>query len=144
MAHAFKSVYVPAFPKPRQKVKHIPSVKVMRDGREICAAGFDAVGQQGRLEYKSRVKAMWERQNGVCCLYRWLPQCPGRLLLRDATFEHENGRTGAIGRDDRVELPDGTWINGAAHSLCNGIKGSQKIPYNDARNEARRANSEQG
>ncbi len=60
---------------------------------------------------------------------------PGRLLLKDATFEHEDGRgAGGSKRDDRIVLPDGTWINGVSHLLCNSLKGSRHIPFNEARN----------
>jgi hypothetical protein len=55
--------------------------------------------------------------------------CPGKLAENEATFEHERGR-GAGKRDDRIELPGGTWINGAAHALCNEWKGSRYIDYN--------------
>jgi hypothetical protein len=76
---------------------------------------------------------MWERQDGICCFYGFIPECPGRLMLREATFDHENKR-GAGKRDDRIELPDGRWINGAAHLQCNNAVGSKRIPYNRARN----------
>jgi hypothetical protein len=135
MPHAYLT-YVPAFPKPSQKPRTIPAVRVYPDGREVCETRLDhPEGADGRAEYKRRKKAMWERQKGICCLYGFLPQCPGKLLLKDCTFEHEDGRgAGGSKRDDRIELPDGTWINGVSHLLCNGAKGSKHIPFNRARN----------
>jgi hypothetical protein len=92
-------------------------------------------GAEARAEYKRRKEAMWERQKGICCLYGFLPQCPGKLLLKDCSFEHEDGRgAGGSKRDDRIVLPDGTWINGVSHLLCNSLKGSRHIPFNKARN----------
>jgi len=120
-----------AYPKPKDAPKREkPAIHIMPDGREICARGTDSRGQAGQAEYKRRVKLMWERQEGICCLYGFLEECHGKLDLRDATFEHEHGRTSGK-RDDRIVLPDGRWINGAAHSTCNFLKGSRKIPYNE-------------
>ena len=96
-------------------------------------------GAEGRAEYKRRKEAMWERQKGICCLYGFLPECPGKLEIKLATFEHEDGRGGGK-RDDRISLPDGTWINGVSHLMCNSLKGSRHIPFNKARNAL--ANSE--
>jgi hypothetical protein len=83
------------------------AVRRYRDGREVCvdsAAGW--------REYKRRVRLMWERQEGRCCL------CGKRVALGNATFEHQRRRgMGAAWRDDRPE------INGAAHWVCNGLKG---------------------
>jgi hypothetical protein len=125
-----------AFPKPKDKPKIILPVKVMRDGREICAKGIDAAGREGAAEYKSRTRKMWTRQKGICCLYGYCPDCPGPMALEEATFDHEDGRGGGR-RDDRIELPDGTWINGACHGPCNGWKGSRRIDYNAAGNQER-------
>ena len=92
MGHAYLS-YVPAFPKPSQVKRELPHVKVFPDGREVCQTRLDKPeGAEGRAEYKRRKKAMWERQKGICCLYGFLPSCPGKLLLKEATFEHEDGR----------------------------------------------------
>ena len=133
MSHAYLG-YVPAFPKPSQVERELPCVKVYPDGREVLQTRLDhPEGAEGRAEYKRRKEAMWERQKGICCLYGFLPECPGKLLLKQATFEHEDGR-GAGKRDDRISLPDGTWINGVSHLLCNGAKGSKHIPFNRARN----------
>ena len=135
MGHAYLS-YVPAFPKPSQVKRELPHVKVFPDGREVCQTRLDhPEGAEGRAEYKRRKEAMWERQKGICCLYGFLPECPGKLLLKQATFEHEDGRgAGGSKRDDRIVLPDGTWINGVSHLLCNSLKGSRHIPFNEARN----------
>ena len=106
-----------------------PGVRVYDDGREVC----DTIGKhrtdEGVEEYRARLRRMWERQHGVCCLHGYIPGCPGRLLWRESAFEHENGRGGGK-RDDRIALPDGTWINGAAHWQCNSWKGSRRIDYN--------------
>ena len=135
MGHAYLG-YVPAFPKPSQVERELPHVKVFPDGREVCQTRLDKPeGAEGRAEYKRRKEAMWERQKGICCLYGFLPQCPGKLMLKDCTFEHEDGRgAGGSKQSDRIELPDGTWINGVSHLLCNGAKGSKHIPFNRARN----------
>ena len=134
MSHAYLS-YVPAFPKPSQVKRELPHVKVYPDGREVLQTRLDKPeGAEGRAEYKRRKEAMWKRQGAVCCLYGFIPECPGRLLLRDCTFEHEDGRTGGK-RDDRIELPDGTWINGVSHGLCNGLKGSRYFPFNEHRSQ---------
>ena len=124
MTHAYLSAYIPAFPKPSQVKREPVAVKVFADGREQCNIKTTA----GNAEYHRRKWLMWERQGRRCCLEGFLPECPGALRAAECTFEHEHGRT-AGHRDDRIELPDGTWINGAAHMVCNGIKGSRKIPY---------------
>ena len=139
MSHAYLT-YVPAFPKPSQMRRELPHVKVFPDGREVCQTRLDhPEGAEGRAEYKRRKEAMWERQKGICCLYGFLPECPGKLEIKLATFEHEDGRGGGK-RDDRISLPDGTWINGVSHLMCNSLKGSRHIPFNKARNAL--ANSE--
>ena len=133
MPHAYLS-YVPAFPKPSQVKRELPHVKVFPDGREVCQTRLDhPEGAEGRAEYKRRKEAMWKRQKGICCLYGFFPQCPGKLLLKECSFEHEDGRGGGK-RDDRISLPDGTWINGVSHLQCNSAKGSKHIPFNRARN----------
>ncbi len=132
--------YVPAFPKPSQVKRELPHVKVFPDGREVLQTRLDhPEGAECRAEYKRRKNAMWERQKGICCLYGFLPECPGKLEIKLATFEHEDGRGGGK-RDDRISLPDGTWINGVSHLMCNSLKGSRHIPFNKARNAL--ANSE--
>lgn len=132
MSHALS--YVPAFPKPCQVKREAPFLRIMRDGREVLQTRLDRPeGAEGRAEYKRRKEAMWKRQKGICCLYGFLPQCPGKLMLKDCTFDHEDGRGGGK-RDDRISLPDGTWINGVAHLQCNSAKGSKHIPFNRARN----------
>ena len=137
MGHAYLTEYIPAFPKPAQIKRQIPHVKIMPDGREILQTRMThSSGAEGRAEYKRRVRLMWERQDKMCCLFGFIPECPGRLDLRVATFEHENCRGGGK-RDDRISLPNGDWINGAAHAACNGLKGSRRIAYNRARNQGR-------
>ena len=133
MSHAYIN-YVPAFPKPSQVKRELPHVKVFPGGREVCQTRLDhPEGAEGRAEYKRRKEAMWKRQKGICCLYGFLPECPGKLEIKLATFEHEDGRGGGK-RDDRISLPDGTWINGVSHLMCNSLKGSRHIPFNRARN----------
>ena len=133
MSHAYIN-YVPAFPKPSQVKRELPNVKVFPGGREVCQTRLDhPEGAEGRAEYKRRKEAMWKRQKGICCLYGFLPECPGKLEIKLATFEHEDGRGGGK-RDDRISLPDGTWINGVSHLMCNSLKGSRHIPFNRARN----------
>lgn len=106
-----------------------PGLWTYPDGREVCLTiGMVKQSLQGRKEYRRRIQAMWDRQNGICCLFGHIKECPGPLRLEEATFEHENGRGGGK-RDDRIEV-DGKWINGAAHWFCNNIKGSRRIKYN--------------
>lgn len=106
-------------------------VKTYPDGREVCNLATAA----GRREYEGRIDQMADRQGWRCCLEGESPVCPGSLKGHRATFEHEFGRgAGGAKRDDRITLPDGRWINGAAHAACNSWKGSRYIPYNDAHN----------
>lgn len=107
--------------------KVAPWKRVLPDGREILST----VDPAGWAEYKARIRQMWERQGGVCCLARHCPLCPGKLRFEDATFEHEGGR-GMAGskRDDRIVNSEGLKINGAAHYQCNRWKASRKITYN--------------
>jgi hypothetical protein len=102
-----------------------PPIGVTRDGREIC----NIRTRKGKVEYEQRKHNMHQRQKGRCCLQDYAPMCPGPLRLHEATFEHEHGRGGGK-RDDRIVLPDGTWINGVAHAMCNCWKGSRYIDYN--------------
>lgn len=123
MAHAFKDVYVPMFPKPCQIAKEKPWIKIFPDGREV----LDTKTEKGAYEYSSRKWKMLERQGRMCCFYGFIPECPGPLRRADATFDHENKRA-AGKRDDRIEVK-GIWQNGAAHMTCNGIVGSRRIEY---------------
>jgi hypothetical protein len=117
------------FPKPSDIERAPEDVHVFPDGREVC----NKMTVAGRREYRRRVGEMLHRQKGQCCLVGYVATCPGALLLAEATFEHENGRGGGK-RDDRTQLPDGTWINGAAHSQCNHEKGSRRWKYNKTHN----------
>jgi hypothetical protein len=119
-----------AFPKPKDKPKPLTEAfKTFDDGREVCyTTGTVKQSLKGRKEYRRRISLMWERQKGICCLSGFCPTCPGLLAENEATFEHENGRSGGK-RDDRIEI-DGKKINGAAHLVCNQWKGSRRINYN--------------
>jgi hypothetical protein len=118
---------IPAFPKPSQIKKPPVAVKILKDGREIC----NLLTKSGRDEYTRRVRVMWERQGKRCCLESFVPGCPGRLALADATFEHQDGRGMSAGhRNDAIEK-DGRPYNGAAHGWCNVRKSSVRINYND-------------
>jgi hypothetical protein len=114
-----------AFPKPSDVDRSPEIIRVYPDGREV----INKATLDGRREYRARTLEMVLRQAGRCCLEGYAPMCRGWMLEFEATFEHEWGR-GVGKRDDRIILPDGTWINGAAHSLCNGWKGSRYIDYN--------------
>jgi hypothetical protein len=88
------------------------AVRVYRDGREVCQNS-----KAGWLEYNRRIKVMVQRQGHRCCL------CGRPLSLGNATFEHQRRRgMGAAWRDDRIEK-DGLPWNGAAHWVCNSVKG---------------------
>lgn len=110
-------------------------------GREVC----HLMSKKGLDVYMARKRQMLERRGGMCCLHGHIPTCPGKLFWKDCTFDHEVPRGhGGGSRDDRITLPDGRWLNGAAHSACNIAKGSRRIPYNDAYNAALRAGVEAG
>lgn len=116
-----------AFPKPCDLKNNPWVVKTYPSGRQVC----NKLTAEGRREYNQRKLAMLVRQEGRCCLEAYAPMCPGSLLPSESTFDHEHGRGAGGGkRDDRIQLPDGTWINGACHELCNAWKGSRYIPYN--------------
>lgn len=102
-----------------------PALYIYANGREVCRSDTP----QGRAMYRERTLRMLRRQRGQCCLRDYAPMCPGRLRDDEATFEHQRSRGGGK-RDDRISLPNGEWINGAAHFLCNGWKGSRYINYN--------------
>lgn len=92
------------------------SVKTYDGGREVC----NTRTRKGRIEYRSRVALMWERQDGLCCI------CGQWLHLYESTFEHQDGRGMNGGhRDDRIEK-DGKPYNGVAHYRCNAEKGSKR------------------
>ena len=102
---------------------------IYRGEREIC----NPATAEGCAEYKYRTLLMWLRQDSWCCFHEY-DFCPGRLALKDATFEHENGRTGGK-RDDRIWLPNERRpLNGAAHLECNSIAGSRKLPIDHGTN----------
>jgi hypothetical protein len=110
------------FPKPKDKRLRRSPVRVMPDGREIC----NRHSVMGRTEYRSRVNAMWQRQDGMCGL-RLSPRCPGAITIHQATFEHVDGRGHGGGhRDDRIEK-DGKPYNCAACIWCNSEKGSRRL-----------------
>jgi hypothetical protein len=113
-----------AYPKPKEIHRAVIVVRTYRDLREVCMDN-----KAGRAEYRWRTLEMRTRQKGICCLHAYCPVCPGAMTEEQATFDHEYGRGGGK-RDDRIELPDGTWINGACHAVCNVFKGSRYIPYN--------------
>ena len=88
------------------------AVRVYWDGREVCQNS-----KAGWIEYHRRVKVMWQRQDRRCCL------CNRPLSLANATFEHQRRRgMGAAWRDDRI-VKDGEDWNGAAHWVCNEVRG---------------------
>jgi hypothetical protein len=117
-----------AFSKPGD-IDRVPLliIEIMPDGREIINTKIT----EGLREYRRRIADMLARQKHICCLFGWIAECPGHLHLRESTFEHEGLRRD---RDDRIVLPDGRWINGAAHKICNNLKGSRRIPYNEIHN----------
>ena len=129
------------FPNPKPKGGKQAAIRKLDDGAEQC----NLRTKKGRASYEDRKRAMWKRQGHMCCLYTHIASCPGPLSLDEATFDHEipRGHGGGF-RDDRIEIKvrrkDGTvkikWQNGAAHALCNYLKGSRRISYNAAHNDA--------
>jgi hypothetical protein len=137
---------IPANPKPKDQPHEAVALRVYGDGREVC----DHRTEEGRAIYKSRTQKALRRQGGICCLKPYIRECPGTLMAWEATLDHEEPRgAGGGNRDDRIEvpftLPDGKVAmlrqNGAAHGLCNSLKGSRRIPYNDAYNAALKAHN---
>lgn len=95
------------------------------DGREVCCEN-----RPGQIEYRRRTMMMAQRQNFIC------PECNRLMDLRaerlpyesDVTFDHERPRGFGGGfRDDRIVLPDGTWLNRAVHFWCNSKRGSKRL-----------------
>jgi len=98
-------------------------IAIFPNGREV----LNLHSPRGLAEYLRRIEEMLERQGGICCLSRFCPLCPGKLLLREACFEHEEGRGASGGhRDDRIWV-EGRAQNGAAHYWCNSWKGSKRL-----------------
>lgn len=92
------------------------AIKIMPDGREIC----DLETMRGRVAYHGRIEQMVIRQEYHCC------NCRNPIVMKTATFEHENGRGGGK-RDDRIEI-NGKPVNGASHLKCNSERGSKRTP----------------
>ena len=96
-----------------------PTVWTYPSGRETCPKTL-----HGRWEYQNRIRLMWTRQKGRCCL------CGEPIGLSQAVFEHQDGRgQGGGNRDDRIER-NGKPYNGAACWTCNSAKGSKRVDYN--------------
>ncbi len=106
-------------PVPKPKKPRKPAVQVFPDGREVCNLNF----KRGREEYQRRKLAMYIRQRQMCAI------CGIYLFVTGWDFDHEDGRgMGGGHRDDRIEK-DGKRYNAAVCSVCNMLKGSQRIPY---------------
>lgn len=107
-----------AFPKPGDvKGPPLDAVRVYRDGRQVCRKNA-----AGRVEYRWRTVAMWDRQRHKCCI------CGNSMTASEATFEHTTPRgMGGGRRDDRIADDQGRWMNGAAHGRCNSEKGSRRF-----------------
>lgn len=75
----------------------------------------------GMVEYRQRTLLMRSIQKDLCGL------CGHWMSEEEATFDHEDGRTGGK-YDDRIFV-DGKRKNAAVHKLCNGDKGSRKVAY---------------
>jgi hypothetical protein len=90
----------------------------MRDGREVCSQTV-----RGKREYRIRTLAMAKRQGWLCAL------CGSPMTESSVSFDHELGRgMGGSRRQDKIEV-DGKRHNAAVHVLCNGVKGSRRVPY---------------
>lgn len=92
--------------------KRKPAVIEYSDKRQRCNPGT----VEGRREYFNRKMEAYQRQGGLCCI------CLKPLALKDATFEHQNGRNKI---DERLWV-DGKPLNGCSHLLCNQQRGSRK------------------
>lgn len=91
-------------------------VHIFRDGREMV----------GESLYNLRKMDMRERQLLKCAI------CYYTLYPDDVTFDHQNGRgMGGAKVDDRIVLPDGTWVNAAVHLICNTVKASKRYEWKD-------------
>src|SRR3974390_2521531 len=108
--------------KPRPKFLDDDGIFRYPTGREVC----HLMSRKGMDTYMARKRQMLDRQGGMCCLHGHLPTGPGKLFWKDCTFDHEVPRgNGGGARDDRIFLPDGRRVNGAAHSQGNTAKGSR-------------------
>jgi hypothetical protein len=92
--------------------------KVYEGGREV----LNCKTELGRQAYKIRTLMMAERQGWICAL------TGEQLTAENVTFDHQRGRCSGR-RDDRISLPDGTWINAAVTWKANSEKGSKRVPY---------------
>lgn len=103
--------------------------KKFADGREICLTTGKDRTAKGVAEYRRRTLEMRLRQHGICCLLGKVKQCRGLMSIEETTFEHTRPKgMGSAFRDDRiVDEETGDPMNGAAHLICNGIKGSRRI-----------------
>lgn len=99
------------------------------DGREVC----NPLTLGGQYEYHLRIVMMCVRQYDPRAGFVRCCNCRKRLKFKDATFEHEDGRTKAR-QDDRIAIFDLITgrllrlINGASHGWCNAKRGSKRTP----------------
>lgn len=93
-------------------IREESGIRTYPSGREVCTNT-----KEGREEYRRRREQMYWRDKGECCI------CGEKIAtLREATFEHTNGRgMGGSRRDDRIEH------NGVAHFMCNVKKGGSRL-----------------
>lgn len=101
---------------PKKRPRLCP-IKVYRDLREVC----NLKSAEGRRIYARRVVEMAKRQSWNCCI------CHKPMQWWEPTFEHSDLRgLGGGRRDDRIRAANGRPMNGAAHGLCNSLKGSRR------------------
>lgn len=100
-----------------------PDLIIKDDGREVCNPSTPG----GKRLYAERLEQAFNRQYDPAVGYVRCCNCVKRLKREDATFEHERGRHPAR-IDERLELPDGTLLNGASHGWCNCLRGSKRTP----------------
>jgi hypothetical protein len=109
-------------PKDQPRRRREP-VHVYPDGREV----IDTTTSDGKRIYKGLTLAMAERQGNRCAL------C-AKVFFTEPTFDHQNGRHPSR-IDERIEV-NGEWLNAALCWVCNGFKGSRRIPYKITRQTA--------
>lgn len=119
-----KPMELPAFPRPEDIKKEPVTVRVMKDGREVC----NMLTAAGRAEYERRKRFVWEQQTfrsiGIDQPGHYCSICKLILHWKDTTADHIKPRkSGGSERDDRVENL------AAAHWICNTQRGSKRSGY---------------
>lgn len=116
-------------PKPIFDVRRIDDPAAQGGYREVC--NDKTLG--GKLEYRRRRDAMWDRQKGLCAICgRFMHGRDGDVV--EYAFDHEAGRgNGASRRCDKILVYDENgneiWQNAALCHPCNTAKASKRYMW---------------